>query len=128
MRPIDADIVQKTIDVVEEHFEKKPAEQGFRKRCFNCSALRYFIDKFPTLDVESVRRGCWIIKSEVRGCMDDDGWWEEWSGQCSECDRIVYVDGWLCECGDFEKAFEQFNYCPSCGAKMDLEAEENETN
>ena len=29
------------------------------------------------------------------------------------------IEGWLCECGREVKCKE--NYCPSCGAKMDLE-------
>ena len=79
------------------------------------------INRAPTVDAEPVRCGKWIVKSEFHGCTDDDGWWTEWTAQCSECGMTVYLDGWLCEYDGVEKALEEFNYCPKCGAKMKAE-------
>lgn len=56
------------------------------------------IEKLPAVDAEPVRHGKWV-------CHEDDimSWYE-----CSLCG---------CEAFDVHGA----NYCPNCGAKMDLE-------
>ena len=57
------------------------------------------IDKCPTIDAEPVRHGRWIeIRDKYNYCIGQ---------KCSKCGRRVR------NCGE--------NYCPSCGAKMDLE-------
>lgn len=104
MRPIDADIVQQMIDEVEERFEKKPAEQGFGKKYFNCKSLRYFIDKFSTLDVVPVVHARW----------------EEGNGEWFEMLRDWYLrPTYICSnCREEER--RKTPYCPNCGACMDL--------
>lgn len=56
------------------------------------------IDKTPTVKITDVI---------------PHGRWEEIK------DPYGKIEGWLCECGREVKCKE--NYCPSCGAKMDLE-------
>lgn len=54
------------------------------------------IARFPAVDAEPVRHGKWEFRE------DDVTWW------------------WMCsECGSAE--ILPTNYCPNCGAKMDLE-------
>lgn len=54
------------------------------------------IEKAPTIEAEPVRHARWDV------CEDDYAWW--WV--CSECGEHVYIYS---------------DYCPNCGAKMDLE-------
>ena len=58
------------------------------------------IDKCPTIDAEPVRHGRWI---------EDGGF-----NTCSLCGNSFdrYDDGGY---------YQDFDYCPKCGAKMDLE-------
>lgn len=105
MRPIDADALQQMIDVAEERFEKEPAKAGHGRKYFNCNGLRYFIDKFPTLDVTTVIHARW----------------EEGSGEWFEMLRDWYMrPTHICSnCRQEEK--KKTPYCPNCGAIMDLE-------
>lgn len=108
MRAIDADFVHKMIDKAEELFEKKPDEENRGRKYFDCKALRYFIDKFPTLDVVPVRHSKWenLVEKEP----DMYGWVSLDTVFCS-----------LCHSTENKKSL----YCPNCGALMDLE-EQNE--
>lgn len=96
MKPIDADLVHKAIDTAEEVFEKQPAEQGFGRKYFNCKSLRYFIDKFPTLDVAPVVHARWEPIEYDRH-------------KCTRCGGTE--DYWWADKGT--------PYCPWCAAKMD---------
>lgn len=59
----------------------------------------------PAADVAPVVHGRWI-----RGkYTDDDLRYNDYSYRCNRCGKIV----------DFEE-----NYCPNCGAKMDVQGEE----
>ena len=60
------------------------------------------IDDAPTVDAEPVRHGHWINTGFL-------------TAKCSECDAEVHE-------------LEYGNYCPNCGAKMDEEEEDGETN
>ena len=71
------------------------------------------------VETRIARHGKWIIKCEIHGAFDDDGWWEDWSAHCSECGMIVYPDPCLCDDGEFEKALEEFGHCSKCGSIMD---------
>ena len=105
MRPIDADIVQQMIDKAEERFESKECYEEHRQKYFNCKSLRYFIDKFPTLDVAPVVHARWE--------MGDGEWFEmlrDWYM------RPTYV---CSNCHEEEK--RKTPYCPNCGSLMDLE-------
>ena len=57
----------------------------------------------PSIDAEPVRHGKWINKTEMRHGLCD------YRFDCSECSHIFWASG-----------VENFNFCPCCGAKMDL--------
>lgn len=59
------------------------------------------INAIPAADVAPVRHGKWVDKGYVCG---------ETAWECSECHEIE----WRTSCS-------RLNYCPFCGAKMDLE-------
>lgn len=74
------------------------------------------IARFPAVEAESVRHGEWIIKK--RWSM---GKWHKWL-ECSEC---KYQDHNL-ETYEATPFTGPSNYCPNCGAKMDLKKKRNE--
>lgn len=62
------------------------------------------IENAPAADVRPVEHGCWL------GCSYDgwgDGGYDEY--RCSECGA------------EFDSDAIDWDYCPSCGAKMDKE-------
>ena len=59
------------------------------------------IENQPTADVVKVKHGEWLSNAQTDEYV------------CSECSGIAPVD---CEKEDFYES----NYCPNCGAKMDL--------
>lgn len=67
------------------------------------------VDNFPTADVAPVKHGKWILDREEHSMCEDEY-------ICSKCKVSVCSEGW-CD----EKFLEMNKYCPSCGAKMDLE-------
>lgn len=79
-------------------------------RCSNeyCDRQSCPIWKAPAADVEPVRHGRWI-------------WHEEsFDYECSDCHcRFDYNKTYEL----FDHGFQFANYCPNCGAKMDLEGE-----
>jgi len=64
------------------------------------SVIQHALRVSPTIEAEPVRHGRWVDKM-VR----------DW--HCSECGKKASFDGY---CYD-----DKPNYCPNCGAKMDLE-------
>ena len=74
--------------------------------------LLRMIDYQETVDAEPVRHGHWITEKEAseRGEI----WLWDCCSVCGHCD-------WDCT------ESEDFNYCPNCGAKMDGERSEDET-
>ena len=78
--------------------------------------------KIPVADVAPVRHGRWIMKHRRRGGfrrytgIDDMG--EQHTIIVDE--RVEYDDRYCSECGK-QSADNFLNYCPNCGAKMDLE-------
>lgn len=66
-------------------------------RYFN---VKFDIENFPAADVTPVVHGKWIT--------DGDGY--HWTYNCSIC---AWKDGYPFN--------ERHNFCPNCGAKMDLE-------
>lgn len=74
------------------------------RKCYEKMRVR----KQPTIDAEPVRHGRWI---ELK-TYDEDGYYV-FEYKCSECKYI--------------EPFGVSNYCPNCGAKMDLEEGENGT-
>ena len=72
----------------------------------------------PDADVEQVRSGKWNIRlaDETTLCLE-----------CSACGRrVVDIDlHHLLEAGEYSEACRRYPYC-HCGAKMDLEGENND--
>ena len=62
------------------------------------------IRKIQAADVAPVRHGRWEARAIPRS--DPDGDWIALEYHCSLCNRLEY---------------RKENYCPNCGAKMDLE-------
>lgn len=75
-------------------------------------------EKFPSCDVQPVRHGLWITWSEMfpnRKLNCSVNW------QC-EGDSATPVRGLGVFCSVCKRcADNRYNYCPNCGAKMDLE-------
>ena len=67
------------------------------------------IFKIPPDDVAPVRHGRWVNEQMIVG-----GFAETWACDCSVCGRTQREPLW------------KPNYCPNCGAKMDLEEEQHE--
>ena len=71
---------------------------------------KHFLDELkrtPAADVVEVKHGEWLSNAQTDEFV------------CSECDGIAPVD---CE----KEKFYKSDYCPNCGAKMDLEERLNE--
>ena len=69
--------------------------------------VRRIICESPITDAEPVRHGRWETKEYT---IESDGWITEYREEvCSECG---------------EEQIGISNYCPDCGAKMDLEEED----
>lgn len=66
-------------------------------------AVEDYIANLPATDVVEVKHGEWIEKEIPLNWCEDD---VEISYECSICDSPV---------------FDEYPYCPSCGAKMDGE-------
>ena len=69
--------------------------------CGDESTIRDFIDDAPTIEAEPVRHGKWITRKSEPGEMIDC---------CSRC-KYPVSHFWHGE----------YQYCPSCGAKMDMD-------
>ena len=67
--------------------------------CFSEVDVVRMLDKQPTIDAEPVRHGRWEGK--------------KWSYSCSICGGLSPEDGGV-----------KTNYCPDCGARMDLEVQD----
>ena len=67
------------------------------------------IRKIQAADVSPVRHGRWVNEQMIVG-----GFAETWACDCSVCGRTQREPLW------------KPNYCPNCGAKMDLEEDDHE--
>ena len=97
MRLIDAD----ALPVCKEHCID---ECGFGANFY--VVHKTDIDAAPTITIEAepVKHGRWIDRAKsVKGLWD-------YRFDCSTCGHIFWNAG-----------IKNFNYCPNCGAKMDLE-------
>ena len=68
--------------------------------------------RIPAADVEPVRRGQWF--------RYEDDWNSLTTFQCSVCGEEYCFER------DEDILTLNYNYCPNCGAKMDLEDESND--
>lgn len=91
-RYIDADTALK-------RFEEMHGNESELLNCYNADWIVSFIETQPTADVQEVKHGRWLF-----GRFG--------SGWCSECHHCGFVRG----------EDDVPNYCPNCGAKMDLES------
>lgn len=81
-----------------------PDEHDTDSYLAGCMEILNKIDEAPTIDAEPVRHGRWEKASEYMPIY-----------VCSECkERNLFKNG--------NNVFS--NYCPNCGAKMDLEGEQ----
>ena len=63
------------------------------------SLVQTITSALPTVDAEEARHGRWIPVSNTGIGA---------TGRCTACNKAIY-------------GFVAYNYCPNCGAKMDLE-------
>lgn len=88
---------------MDEYIEKGAAITAIMSEPPDAHYPHWYADKIksiPAADVEPVRHGRWIPAVHVGDCCY----------RCSECQFLR--DAYLIDIG---------NYCPNCGAKMDLE-------
>ena len=105
-------------EALTEAFENADADvcesypDGYCDWGFGRENIREVIAGVPAADVEPVRHGRWEGYSHSRYCgIDADG-------------EPVYRDGVVYYCSNPKcrrKTVIKENYCPNCGAKMDLE-------
>ena len=76
------------------------------------AGMAYLINVMPSADVEPVRHGRW-------GRTDDE-WNSLTTFQCTVCGEE------FCFESDEDLELLNYNYCPNCGSKMDLEVENDE--
>lgn len=83
--------------------------------------VKTLLMRITSADVQPVRRMVWkpLFESEITG----------WNPAFAGCDPI---GAYVCSCCNSEATYtcndeyELSNYCPNCGAKMDLEDENND--
>ena len=72
--------------------------------------VKRVVEEAPTIDPESLRpKGRWAaINADCRGYAN--------AFECSNCETISHTHTYMKEC--------EFEYCPVCGAKMGVEADD----
>lgn len=84
-----------------EYIKKEEALEIVKRTSGDYAAAFSEIRKLPMADVAPVVHGKWIYKKE---------WGRLITNECSICKQILTTQNG-----------ELMNYCPHCGAKMDLE-------
>lgn len=108
MRPIDADVLHAKIS--EENRRNYAATE-------NVAQILLRIETAPTIEAEPMRHGQWIAVSSFEACGGDEEVWMAHGNPiayhyCSECKNETYLN---------EEGKEILSdYCPFCGAKMDV--------
>ena len=100
MRLIDAAPMLEQLDL--EHYDK-----DWYVSQYNADWIFSWLESQPVIDAEPVKHGRWIGTAD--GYADGELIYDIW--ECSEC-------GYDADGAD-EKP--NWNYCPNCGCKMDLE-------
>lgn len=103
MRLIDGDKLRK--DVID-----LPALYNGFSDTYDKAYILDLVDEQPTIEAEPVRHGRWV-KPNPKGIVTYD---EHAYAECSVCHTAEYLGYGMA-------------YCPSCGAKMNKEVNENET-
>lgn len=113
MRPIDADALLRS----------ETERCGSRPIVGTCTVdnrlLCDVLDEAPTLDVAPVVHGRWVFKT------DEDAIWMT-KAICSACKCTVANNTHLTQEYGKEAFEKEKNYCPNCGAKMDMEGNTND--
>lgn len=110
-------------EALKEAFDNADADvcesfpDGYCDWGFGRQTIRDVIASVPTADVEPVRHGRWE-------CVYDDSTGET-DITCSHCKNTRTVNGCFVST-DGKPCYFEDDYCPSCGAKMDLENENHE--
>ena len=103
---------EKTVTGMAEYIEREAAQTSCRKYSFAESYDAFSVDcilkAIPAADVAPVRHGRWLHTEEPLGWKDVD---------CMECSACH--DSWIIEEDYCFDDMPLWNYCPSCGAKMD---------
>lgn len=104
-----------------DYISREAAKTGMIRYGFTApdmTVTEFVEDELPAADVEPVRHGNWNIRlaDEMTLCLE-----------CSVCGRRVdNIDlHHLLEAGEYGEACRRYPYC-HCGAKMDLEGDNNE--
>lgn len=71
--------------------------------------IHALIDTVPAEDVQPVVHGRWVV---FPGCLKYPNAYSDDHIVCSACEECFSV---------LDNCTERFDYCPHCGAKMDLE-------
>lgn len=95
--------------------EKGDAAEIFNTAVDACQSIILDMYDNSSEDVAPVKHGRWIVVSDGYGNGDATAHICE----CSECKDTIWV---------YKKATRRWNYCPNCGAKMDLGGEAHEQN
>lgn len=101
-RLIDANALMEEINA-----QRRASMGSFPRRYYVVGDALNSIRNAPTVDAVEVVRGRW-----------------EKDGTCSNCKGLnptYRANKWYTQFPDFPGNFYQLNYCPNCGAKMDLE-------
>lgn len=100
-----------------EKVQEKDKKLGVTHIFFALDAIKDHIKNLPAANVQEVKHGYWI--TEMRGLyhgidlLDDKNFKGLSMYSCSECKEKVIFKG---------------NYCPNCGAKMDVEDDNTNIN
>ena len=98
------------LDVAKKAFQNMDAGRKYGSTLLTPEQFAEYLDELPLADVALVRIGFWIPIYE----RELTGWNPEFAG----CDPIA---GWQCSlCGHDVMLNKQSNYCPNCGAKMEV--------
>ncbi|MDE7281583.1 MAG: zinc ribbon domain-containing protein [Ruminiclostridium sp.] len=101
--------MRQALNIIERVQKKEKKHYGITAAFFTLNEAKYHIKKLPTANVQEVKHGRWI--AELRGLyhginlLDDKNFKGLPMYSCSECKEKVIYKG---------------NYCPNCGAKMDV--------
>lgn len=104
-------VVNKLTDIENKCQKFKPFNETEREMYRMICKTEISIGKAPAADVVEVKHGCWVGTAD--GYADGELVYDMW--ECSEC-------GYDADGAD-EKP--NWNFCPNCGAKMDVKENDN---
>lgn len=111
MRPIDGDILLEQFRTLRDNWDTKNATHRAIRGAYVDCILR--IQDAPTVETEPVKHGRWINKGIIKNYPKQDIN-KYYLLICSECGCMYRARKH--ESGDFINS----DFCPKCGAKMDM--------